>query len=185
MDTVASQITSLTIVYSTVYSDTDQRKHQSSTPLAFVRGIHREPVDSPHKRPVTRQMFPFDDVIMYRPWPRFGWRTFIVEQLTTLEMSWIETDKSRWDMYIPNLYNWKLRNWLKCSSWFMPKQKVFQAIIIPISKIAVVKESVVKLFSSTMKNDIPKRTSLCWALCRFYVDSCSCGLHILRVNRTL
>ena len=44
MGTVASQITSLTIVYSTIYSDADQRKHQSSASLAFVRGIHRGPV---------------------------------------------------------------------------------------------------------------------------------------------
>ena len=64
MGAIASQITSLTIVYSTVYSDTDQRKHQSSESLAFVRGIHRGPVNSPHKWPVTRKMFPFDDVIM-------------------------------------------------------------------------------------------------------------------------
>ena len=42
----------------------DQRKHQSSASLAFVRGIHRSPVNSPHKSPVTRKMFPFDDVIM-------------------------------------------------------------------------------------------------------------------------
>ena len=61
---IASQITSLTIVYSIVYSDTDQRKHQSSASLAFVWGIHRGPVNSPHKWPVTRKMFPFDDVIM-------------------------------------------------------------------------------------------------------------------------
>ena len=54
---VASQITSLMIVYSTVYSDTDQRKRQSSASLAFVQGIHRGPVNSPHKRPVTRKMF--------------------------------------------------------------------------------------------------------------------------------
>ena len=46
MSAIASQITSLTIVYSTVYSDADQRKHQSSTSLAFVRGIHRGPVNS-------------------------------------------------------------------------------------------------------------------------------------------
>ena len=64
MGTMASQITSLTIVYSTVYSDADQRKHQSSASLAFVRGIHRGPVNSPYKWPVTRKMFPFDDVIM-------------------------------------------------------------------------------------------------------------------------
>ena len=41
-----------------------QIKHQSSVPLAFVRGIHWSPVDSPHKEPMTRKMFPFDDVIM-------------------------------------------------------------------------------------------------------------------------
>ena len=62
--TIASQITSLTIVYSTIYSDADQRKHQSFASLAFVRGIHRGPVNSPHKWSVTRKMFPFDDVIM-------------------------------------------------------------------------------------------------------------------------
>ena len=55
MGAMASQITSLTIVYSTVYSGADQRKHQSSASLAFVRGIHRWPVNSPHKRPVTRE----------------------------------------------------------------------------------------------------------------------------------
>ena len=41
-----------------------QRKHQRSASLTFVRGIHRWPVNSPHKLPVTRKMFPFDDVIM-------------------------------------------------------------------------------------------------------------------------
>ena len=64
MSAMASQITSLTIVYSTVYSGADQRKHQSSASLSFMRGIHRWPVNSPHKGPVTRKMFPFDDVIM-------------------------------------------------------------------------------------------------------------------------
>ena len=65
MGAIASQITSLTIVYSTVYSDADQRKYQSSASLAFVRGIHRRPVNSPHNWPVTQKMFPFDDVIMF------------------------------------------------------------------------------------------------------------------------
>ena len=64
MDSMASQITSLTIVYSAVYSGADQRKHQSSASLAFVRGIHRGPVNSPHKGPVTQKMFPFDEVII-------------------------------------------------------------------------------------------------------------------------
>ena len=64
MGAIASQITSLTIVYSTVYSGADQSKDQSSASLAFVWGIHRGPVNSPHKWPVTRIMFSFDDVIM-------------------------------------------------------------------------------------------------------------------------
>ena len=64
MGTIASQITSVSIAYLTVSTGADQRKHQSSASLAFVRGIHREPVNSPHKWPVTRKMFPFDDVIM-------------------------------------------------------------------------------------------------------------------------
>ena len=64
MSTMASQITSLTTVYSTLYSGTDQRKYQSSSSLAFLMGIHRGPVNSQHKWPVTRKMFPFDDIIM-------------------------------------------------------------------------------------------------------------------------
>ena len=64
MGAMASQFTSLTIVYSTSYSGTDQRKHQSYASLAIVRGIHRWPVNSPQKGPVAREMFPLDDVIM-------------------------------------------------------------------------------------------------------------------------
>ena len=60
----ASQITSVSIVSSSVCSGTDQSKLQSSASLAFVRGIHRGPVNSPHKGPVTRKMSPFDCVIM-------------------------------------------------------------------------------------------------------------------------
>ena len=63
MGAMASQITGVSI-YSTDCSDADQRKHQSSASLAFVRGIHRWSVNSPHKEPVTRKMLPFDDVIM-------------------------------------------------------------------------------------------------------------------------
>ena len=64
MAAIASQITSPMIVYSTVYSDADHRKYQSSASLAFVRGIHRRPVNSPQKCPVTRKMFPFHDLII-------------------------------------------------------------------------------------------------------------------------
>ena len=61
---MASRITGVPIVCSTVCSGADQRKHQSSAWLAFVRGIQLWPVDSPHNGPVTRKMFSFDDVIM-------------------------------------------------------------------------------------------------------------------------
>ena len=55
MGAMASQITSVPFVYSTAYSDADQRKHQSSASLAFVRRIHRWPVNSPHKGPAMPQ----------------------------------------------------------------------------------------------------------------------------------
>ena len=85
MGAIASQITSLTIVYSTVYSDADQRKHQSSASLAFVWGIHRDrwiprtkgqlrgptPVFR-HSRNwrylVTTQVAPFDDKSSQETW---------------------------------------------------------------------------------------------------------------------
>ena len=70
MNAMASQIISLTTVFSTVYSDVNQRKHQSSIFLAFVWGIHRWPVNSPHKRPVTLKKIPFDDVTMVSDSPR-------------------------------------------------------------------------------------------------------------------
>ena len=63
MSAIASQTTSLTIVYLTIYSGGDERKHQSSASLPFVRGIRRWPGISPHKGPVTRKMFPFDDIM--------------------------------------------------------------------------------------------------------------------------
>ena len=61
--TMASQITSPTIVYSTVCSFTDQSKHQSSASLVLVRGINRWPDNFTHKGPITQRMFPFDGVI--------------------------------------------------------------------------------------------------------------------------
>ena len=64
MSAIASQITGILIVCLNVCSVADHRKHQSSMSLAFVRGIHRWQVNSPHKGPVTGKMFPFDDVIM-------------------------------------------------------------------------------------------------------------------------
>ena len=69
MSAMASQITSLKIVYSNVYSGADQRKHQSSASLALVRGIHGSPVNSPHKGPVTRKNFHF----MTSSWSLLTW----------------------------------------------------------------------------------------------------------------
>ena len=60
MTAMASQITSLAIVYSTVYS---RGKSKRSSKLR-VTGLCAGMVNSPHKWPVTRKMFPFDDVIM-------------------------------------------------------------------------------------------------------------------------
>ena len=63
---MASQITGFTNVYPAVCLGPDERKHQSSASPAFVRRIHRRPENSPHKGPVTRKAFPFDDVINFR-----------------------------------------------------------------------------------------------------------------------
>ena len=91
MGTIAPQITSLTIVYSTVYSGADQSKHQSSASLAFVCGIHRGPVNSPHKWPVTRKKLPFDDVIMTR--------------MNNPRTTWVSCDKLCWINGLKTLYN--------------------------------------------------------------------------------
>ena len=64
MSAIASQITSIPIVCSSVGSGADQRTNQRSASLAFVRGIHRSPVNFPLQSTATRKMFPFDDIIM-------------------------------------------------------------------------------------------------------------------------
>ena len=99
---MAAQITSLTIVYSIVYSGADQRKHQSSASLAFVRGIHRSPVNSPHIWPVTRKMFPFYDVIMLNTASNFtrvscalsGYCIHVINQPISLLLHWNHCDPS-------------------------------------------------------------------------------------------
>ena len=85
MSPTASQITSLTIIYSTIYSGRDQRKHQSSVSLAFVWGIHCTSVNSLHKWPVTRKMFPFDAAIMIYGWIYF-WDSVMIHK-TTIKQS--------------------------------------------------------------------------------------------------
>ena len=65
MSAMASQITRVSIdgLLNRLFRRRS-KKHQSSASLAFVMGIHWCPLNSPHKGPVTRKMFPFDDVIM-------------------------------------------------------------------------------------------------------------------------
>ena len=92
MSATASQITSLTIAYSTVCSGADKRKHQSSASLAFVRGIYRWPVNSPHKGPVMRKMLPFDDIIMGK-----RYRLMIIRATSYLCMlAWVTGEAQRW-----------------------------------------------------------------------------------------
>ena len=64
MGAMASQITGISIVYLAVCSGADLRKHESSVSLAFVRGIHRSPLNSSHKGPVMQKIFLFDEVII-------------------------------------------------------------------------------------------------------------------------
>ena len=91
MSAMASQITSLAIVYSTVYSGADQRKHQSSASLAFLWGIHRWPVNSSHKGPVTPKLFPFGDVIIL-----FGTDSMhLIASWEWSELLWVSSSASK------------------------------------------------------------------------------------------
>ena len=65
MSAMESQITGVSIVYSTVCSGAAQRKHQRSASFAFMGGIHRWPVNSPHKGPRTGKMFSCDEGITH------------------------------------------------------------------------------------------------------------------------
>ena len=96
MGAVASQITNLMIVYSTVYSDADQRKHQSAASLAFVRGIHLGPVNSPHEWPVTRKMFPIDDVIVIWMYLLYGTSLVVLKLKYQLYATYLLFFKPAW-----------------------------------------------------------------------------------------
>ena len=106
MSAMAFQITSLTTVYPTVYSGADQRKHQNSALLAFVREIHQWLVNSPssHKGPVMRKLFPLDDIIMHCRWCKRGYRNtsshYLNKQLHWL-ICWTLTNKSKWCLVTP------------------------------------------------------------------------------------
>ena len=108
MGTMVSQITSPTIIYSTVYSGAYQIKHQSSASLAFVRGIHRWP----HKGPVTRKVYPFNDAIMV--WMRW------------------DPDTQNNCYFADDIFNWS--SWIKNDVWFKLHRvfvkNVFQILIL-------------------------------------------------------
>ena len=109
MGAIASQITGLTIVYTTSYSDADQSKHQSSASLAFVREICRWPVNCPHKGPVTRKMFPFDDAIM-KKLHKIRLRRDEIE----MRLSWDEIDmKRKYDEMRWDEVRWDEMRWYK------------------------------------------------------------------------
>ena len=87
MTTMAAQITSLTVVYSTVYSDANQREHQSSASLAFVWGIHRDRWIPRTKGQLRRKCFHlmtsswFDDIDLDQYWLRLclvAWRSPVI-----------------------------------------------------------------------------------------------------------
>ena len=94
MSAMTSQITCISIVCA------DQRKHQTSSSLAFVRGIHRWPVESPHKGPVARTMFPFNDVIMEIRVPGPGDEIYNFQIFKWIVATWLTnrtpTYKSQW-----------------------------------------------------------------------------------------
>ena len=92
MTTMASQITSLTVVYSTVYSDADQRKHQSSASLAFVWGIHRDRWSPRTKGQLRGKCFH----LMTSSWiSLFYWTTFVgstlLKKTQWSQWIWLET----------------------------------------------------------------------------------------------
>ena len=127
MSAIASQITSLTIVYSIVDSDADQRKHQSSATLAFVWGIHRGPVNSPHKWPVTRKMFPFDDVIM----------TESVAAVDTLNWYWL-CNMGRWLSLMKNDLNY-LHKFIKLFTQEIQFENIVSTMVAILSRRQCVK----------------------------------------------
>ena len=99
------------------------KNHQSSASLAFARGIHRSPVNSPHKWPVTRKMFPFDDVIMRPPTPG----TMISGALKGCRAK--SDIKKTWDILkdIMNKKNSKANfkpiSWTMRNTWAVPKYR--------------------------------------------------------------
>ena len=115
MSTMASQITGVLIVCLNVCSVADQRKHQSSMSLAFVRGIHWWQVNSPHKGPVTWKMFPFDDVIMeWKSSDEMGLSTLRQPNLRKVDLSY--RGRQKWKPF--NRYPFFDQGYPSISYWY-------------------------------------------------------------------
>ena len=132
MSAIASQITGVSIACSTIYSSATQRKHQSSASLAFVGGIHRRPEDSPHKGPVTRKLFPFDEVIMVTVDISCVPEDFIALRFTILLHSTPYHLHSQRD--ISSSQNWSLVLWCKWQSSGGPSTGVLQTTCHPCTR---------------------------------------------------
>ena len=92
MSTMASQITDVSIICSTVCSGAAQRQKSK----LLVRGIHRWSVDSPNKEPVTRKLFPFDVIIM----------DMIAPRVERMNMWWRTTNPWECTQHMPRLSAW-------------------------------------------------------------------------------
>ena len=102
MSLMASQITCVSIACLVVCAGADQRKHQRSASLTFVRGIHRSPAGFPHKGQVMRKMFLCDDVIV-----TFMNITFIFGRCRS-SSAVVTSDKYEYEK--PNRYFYKIKN---------------------------------------------------------------------------
>ena len=99
MGAMASQITSLRIVNSTVYSGVDQRKHQESASLASVRGIHWWPVNFPAQMATNAE-----NVSIW--WRHHGYSSFqhmsvmwMCQWVTTIWRAWTPTLGLSWHLH--------------------------------------------------------------------------------------
>ena len=116
MSVMASQITGVMIVYSTVCSGADERKHQSSKSLAFARGIHRWPVNSPHNEPVMWKMFPFDITMdLGEHWLRGWWKQDNI--WTNIDFSLVMIKILDPATFQPNLQLMMMRILWGCANW--------------------------------------------------------------------
>ena len=110
---MASEITSITIVYSILYSGADQRKHRSSASLASVKGIHRSPVNSPHKGKcfyLKTSACPswINGIESPPPLSSFEWNRDWITKIFQNSLTW---DDLKFCLYNETKQNWEIRIW--------------------------------------------------------------------------